>query len=82
MVDPPGALMPDFEITAPDGRKFIVTAPDGATQDEVLAYAQKQHGSARPLNHPWANASRAASASAPATQSRVSGSCRAWPMTR
>ena len=47
MVDPPGALMPDFEITAPDGRKFIVTAPDGATQDEVLAYAQKQHGSAK-----------------------------------
>ena len=36
MVDPPGALMPDFEITAPDGRKFIVTAPDGATLLEVV----------------------------------------------
>lgn len=33
--------MPDFEITAPDGRKFIVTAPDGASQDEILSYAQK-----------------------------------------
>ena len=29
-----------------------------ATQDEVLAYAQKQHGSAKARNHPWANASR------------------------
>lgn len=44
--------MPTFEITSPDGRKFQVTAPDGATQDEVLKYAQsnmpvaKQAGSA------------------------------------
>lgn len=30
-----------YEITAPNGQKFEVTAPDGATQDEVLAYAQK-----------------------------------------
>lgn len=41
MVYPPRALMPEFEITSPDGRKFIVSAPDGASQDEVLAYAQK-----------------------------------------
>jgi hypothetical protein len=32
----------DFDITAPDGRKFTVTAPEGATQDQVLAYAQSQ----------------------------------------
>lgn len=32
--------MADFDITAPDGRKFTVTAPDGATQAQVLAYAQ------------------------------------------
>lgn len=32
----------DYEVTAPDGRKFIVTAPEGATQDQVLAYAQQQ----------------------------------------
>jgi len=30
--------MPDFEISAPDGRKFVITAPDGASQDEVLNY--------------------------------------------
>lgn len=34
--------MPDYEITSPNGKRFIVTAPDGATQDEVLAYAQQQ----------------------------------------
>ena len=33
--------MPTYEITSPDGRKFQVTAPDGATQDQVLAYAQQ-----------------------------------------
>ena len=33
--------MPDFEITAPDGRRFIVTAPEGASEDEVLRYAQQ-----------------------------------------
>lgn len=34
--------MPTFEITSPDGKKFRVTAPDGATQEQVLAYAQSQ----------------------------------------
>ena len=33
--------MPTFEITSPDGRRFRVTAPDGATQDQVLAYVQQ-----------------------------------------
>lgn len=32
--------MADFEITAPDGRRFVITAPEGASQDEVLRYAQ------------------------------------------
>jgi len=32
--------MPRYEITSPDGRKFEVTAPEGASQGEVLAYAQ------------------------------------------
>ena len=32
--------MAQFDITSPDGRKFRITAPEGATQDEVLAYAQ------------------------------------------
>lgn len=34
--------MAKYEITSPDGRKFEVTAPDDATQDGVLAYAQSQ----------------------------------------
>lgn len=38
--------MPQFDITTPDGRKFRVTAPDGATQEQVLAYAQEQSGNA------------------------------------
>jgi len=37
--------MPDYEITSPDGKKFVVTAPDGATQEQVLAYAQQQFAS-------------------------------------
>lgn len=32
--------MATFEITSPDGRKFQVTAPEGASQEEVLQYAQ------------------------------------------
>lgn len=35
--------MPTYEVTSPDGRKFSVTAPEGASQDEVLAYAKKNY---------------------------------------
>lgn len=35
--------MPVFQITAPDGRKFRVTAPEGATSDEALARVQAQY---------------------------------------
>lgn len=31
----------EYEITTPDGRKFVVTAPEGASEQEILAYAQK-----------------------------------------
>src|SRR5258708_17543335 len=34
--------MPDFEVTSPSGKKFMVTAPEGASQDDILGYAQKQ----------------------------------------
>lgn len=34
--------MANFEITSPDGKKYRVTAPDGATQEQVLSYAQSQ----------------------------------------
>lgn len=34
--------MPTYEVTSPDGQKWEVNAPDGATQDQVLSYAQQQ----------------------------------------
>lgn len=34
--------MPKYNVTAPDGRKFVVTAPEGATQQQVIQYAQAQ----------------------------------------
>lgn len=33
--------MAQYDITSPDGKKFRITAPEGATQEQVLAYAQK-----------------------------------------
>lgn len=33
--------MPKYQITGPDGNAFEVSAPDGATEAEVMAYAQK-----------------------------------------
>lgn len=33
--------MPKYDITGPDGKTFEINAPDGATEAEVLAYAQK-----------------------------------------
>lgn len=39
--------MPRYRVTGPDGRVYRVTAPEGATQDEVLAYAQ-QHAESLP----------------------------------
>ena len=35
--------MPQYQITSPDGRKFKVTAPEGATQEQVLSYAQSNY---------------------------------------
>ena len=34
--------MPKYEITSPDGKRFEVTAPEGATQEQVLSYAQSK----------------------------------------
>jgi hypothetical protein len=34
--------MGTYEITSPDGQVFEVTAPDGASEQEVLSYAQSQ----------------------------------------
>lgn len=35
--------MPTYQISAPDGRKFEITAPEGATQEDALAYVQDHH---------------------------------------
>lgn len=32
--------MPVFEITSPDGQKYRVTAPEGATREDAIAYVQ------------------------------------------
>lgn len=45
--------MPRFEITSPDGQKFEINAPEGATQDQALAFAQKQFAQApKPAESP------------------------------
>jgi hypothetical protein len=36
--------MPKYVLTAPDGRKFNVTAPEGATEDEIIKKASAQLG--------------------------------------
>lgn len=33
--------MPTYEITSPEGQKYKITAPEGATNDEVMEYAQR-----------------------------------------
>jgi hypothetical protein len=38
--------MPTYRITSPSGDVFEITAPDGATQEQVLAYAKKNMGAA------------------------------------
>jgi hypothetical protein len=37
--------MPSYDVTAPDGKVYEINAPEGATQEEVLAYAKDMYGS-------------------------------------
>lgn len=41
--------MATYEITAPDGQMYDVTAPDNATEAEVLAYAQSNFQPKQPI---------------------------------
>lgn len=38
--------MPRFEITGPDGGRFEITAPEGASEADVLSFAQSNFGAA------------------------------------
>lgn len=38
--------MATYIVTAPDGKEYEVTAPEGATQDQVLAYVQQNYAQA------------------------------------
>lgn len=40
--------MPDFEITAPDGTRYQVTGPEGATEQDALAHLQSQLSTNQP----------------------------------
>lgn len=46
--------MPQFMVTSPDGQKFKITAPDGSSQDQILAYAKQQFASMAQKNQPAA----------------------------
>lgn len=37
-----------YEVTAPNGRRFIVTAPEGATPDQVMEYARQNFQASPP----------------------------------
>lgn len=39
--------MSTYEISSPDGKKFEVTAPDDATEEQVLSYAQQNFKTAK-----------------------------------
>ena len=49
--------MPVYRITSPDGNTYEVTAPEGATEQDVLAYAQQNYSSASAATpeDPYAN---------------------------
>lgn len=36
--------MPEQIVTAPDGKEYVVTAPEGATREEIIAYAKANIG--------------------------------------
>lgn len=44
--------MAKYRITAPDGQVYSITAPDDATEEQVLAYAQQQFAQPKPAAQP------------------------------
>ena len=39
--------MPKFNVTSPDGTTYSVNAPEGATEDDAIAYIQREHYQAK-----------------------------------
>ena len=35
--------MPKFNVTSPDGTTYSVNAPEGSTEDDAIAYIQREH---------------------------------------
>lgn len=44
--------MPDYEVTSPEGKSYIVTAPEGATKEQIYAYAKRQADTTPPASQP------------------------------
>ena len=44
--------MSNYKITSPDGQKFVITAPVGATPDQVMQYAKSQYAARQPKPDP------------------------------
>lgn len=44
--------MAKFNVTSPDGQKFVITAPDDATPEQVMSYAQSQWKAPEPKYDP------------------------------
>lgn len=42
--------MPSFTVTSPDGKQYKGTAPEGASQDDIFAYVQRQIMAAEPMS--------------------------------
>ena len=43
--------MPKFTLTAPDGKKYSVTAPEGMSKDDILSKVQSQLGYSSPQSN-------------------------------
>lgn len=45
-------MMPQFDVTSPDGKKYRITAPEGTTQDEALTHFRSQMGASGTTDDP------------------------------
>lgn len=62
--------MAEFIVTDPSGKEFVITAPEGATQEQALEYA-KQKFSAPAANTPWSTVGQQALINAPSSAAHL-----------